>query len=204
MHSDGWKPDRLNYDAIRDHAEAFLGLHNPDREIPVPIEEIVEFHLGVNIVPLSGILDELGIDAFTSGDAKDIHVDQGIFEGSENRLRFSLAHEAGHITMHMSRYANRTYYKTEGWKRIIESTDEDALKWCEYQANSFAGLVLAPSPELNHAYRETLAEVCESLDLGEDDGFVQEAVAQRLAEMFLVSEEVIRRRLQFEGIPGGS
>ena len=45
----------LSYDDVRRRADEFLALHHPDRTIPVPIEEIVEFELGMDIVPTPGL-----------------------------------------------------------------------------------------------------------------------------------------------------
>lgn len=40
------------YDEIRNHADHFLKQYHPSMEIPIPIEEIVEFQMGLNIVTI--------------------------------------------------------------------------------------------------------------------------------------------------------
>jgi len=40
----------MESEEIRIHANAFLVEHNPEGVLPLPIEEIVEFKLGINIV----------------------------------------------------------------------------------------------------------------------------------------------------------
>ncbi|MEM9348435.1 MAG: hypothetical protein AAGB26_17745 [Planctomycetota bacterium] len=50
-----------NFGAI---ASDFLHQHNSDGTIPVPIESIVEFKLGIDIVPVAGLIDTAGINAF--------------------------------------------------------------------------------------------------------------------------------------------
>lgn len=57
--------------------------------MPVPVEEIVEFGFGINIVPVPGLLAVHEVDAFTSRDLKSIMVDLSVFESrSPNRYRF--------------------------------------------------------------------------------------------------------------------
>jgi len=43
--------------------------------VPVPIEEIVEFGLGINIIPLPGLHVSHEIDGFLSADMTEISVD---------------------------------------------------------------------------------------------------------------------------------
>jgi hypothetical protein len=47
-------PDR-SYAELRDIAEHFLVEYHPDGSIPVPVEEIIEFQLGLNIIPMPGL-----------------------------------------------------------------------------------------------------------------------------------------------------
>jgi hypothetical protein len=44
-----------SYEDLRKKADEFLGTYNPAGMIPVPIEEIVEFEFGINIVPVLGL-----------------------------------------------------------------------------------------------------------------------------------------------------
>lgn len=46
---------RLNYEEIRKKANSFLEGHHPTKTIPIPIEEIAEFKLKLDIVPLPGL-----------------------------------------------------------------------------------------------------------------------------------------------------
>ena len=44
-----------SYEDLRRQADAFLAKHHPAGTIPVPIEEIVEFQLSIDIVPMPGL-----------------------------------------------------------------------------------------------------------------------------------------------------
>lgn len=46
----------ISYEDIRNSADNFLKQYHPSREIPVPIEEIIEFQMGLDIVPIPGLL----------------------------------------------------------------------------------------------------------------------------------------------------
>jgi len=86
----------LSYEQIRARANDFLSQYNPSGIIPVPIEEIIEFALKINIVPIPGLQKALETDGFISSDFSTISVDQFVLEERERRYRFTLAHEIGH------------------------------------------------------------------------------------------------------------
>ena len=46
---------RHNYAQLRRYATEFLRKHNPEDKIPVPIEEIAEISLGLDIIPIPGL-----------------------------------------------------------------------------------------------------------------------------------------------------
>ncbi len=64
------------YDEIRNHADHFLIQYHPGMEIPIPIEEIAEFQMGLNIVPIPGLLRAFDVDGFTSSDLFNIYVNR--------------------------------------------------------------------------------------------------------------------------------
>jgi hypothetical protein len=49
-------------------AERFLEEHHPSSEPPVPIEEIVEFGLGLDVVPLPNLYRDFQIESWLSHD----------------------------------------------------------------------------------------------------------------------------------------
>lgn len=48
----GYTAPYHSYEDVRGQADAFLAKHHPAGTIPVPIEEIVEFQLSIDIVPM--------------------------------------------------------------------------------------------------------------------------------------------------------
>lgn len=51
-----------SYEDLRKRADDFLRTRHPSGNIPVPIEEIVEFDFGINIVPVLGLQREFEVE----------------------------------------------------------------------------------------------------------------------------------------------
>jgi hypothetical protein len=104
-----FKAKWLSKDYLNFVASKFLKEYNPSNVIPVPIEEIIEFGLKMDIIPIPGLKDisvdaGLDIDAFISSDLKSITIDQYTMEKRENRYRYTLAHEIAHKLLHEDIY----------------------------------------------------------------------------------------------------
>jgi Zn-dependent peptidase ImmA (M78 family) len=95
---------KLSYEDIRRRADDFLLTHHPSHVLPIPIEDIIDLQLRVNIVPVPSLRQAFDIDAFTSSDCTEITVDEAIYNKQPHRYRFSLAHEVGHILLHAAIY----------------------------------------------------------------------------------------------------
>lgn len=78
MRKEPLAPPILSYEQINEQAEKFLEEHKADKKLPVPIEEIVEFDLGLDIIPFPNLQKDFDIDGFISGDLTSIYVDQFI------------------------------------------------------------------------------------------------------------------------------
>ncbi|MBM4140514.1 MAG: ImmA/IrrE family metallo-endopeptidase [Nitrospira sp.] len=137
-----------SYEDLRKKADEFLHEHHPSGNIPVPIEEIVEFDFGINIVPVLGLQREFEVEGFISGDLKSIYVDEYIYTDRITRYRFTLAHEIGHVVLHRHLYASHKFKSIPRWKEFINSLTEEEHSWLEYQGYAFAGLVLVPKQHL--------------------------------------------------------
>lgn len=186
----------FSYEDIRNFADAFLKQHHPTKEIPVPIEEITEFQLGINIVPTPGLLRTFDVDGFTSSDLSNIYVDEFIYGNRPGRYRFTLAHEVGHIILHKENYQKANFQDIKEWKDFINSIPEKDHGWLEYQAYSFGGLVLVP-----HEHLVEFTKLCvnhikeEGISFEENWDFAWDMIAAQLAKEFEVSTRVIEKRL---------
>ncbi len=140
-------PKFLSYDDLRPEADEFLSEYGGEDEIPVEIEQVVEFDFDMEIIPLEGLRDAIKVDAFLTNDLTVIYVDQYAMQFIEVRYRFSLAHELGHYWLHDELYQTTEIKSVKDFQRVQESLGK-GYKWFEHQANWFAGLVLVPSASL--------------------------------------------------------
>ncbi len=107
------KPRKLKWDEIREQAEDFRQKFvHPADLVPVPIEEIIEFDLQLNIWPIENLLQTIDIDGFLSQDLQTIFVDKTIYMDSRynRRLRFTYAHEIGHLVFCTEKKFNAVYF----------------------------------------------------------------------------------------------
>jgi hypothetical protein len=87
------------YDQLRQLAEEFLAQHHASGTIPVPIETIVEFKLGLEVIPVPGLHDEFEVDGFLALGRKGIYVDEWVMLERLGRYRFTLAYEAARFLL---------------------------------------------------------------------------------------------------------
>jgi hypothetical protein len=68
----------LTNDQLHDAAMAFLRRYHPLDSLPIPIDEIIEFQFGLDIIPTPGLSKGFEIDGFLSKDFSSIYVDDFI------------------------------------------------------------------------------------------------------------------------------
>lgn len=202
--------DILSYDDLRGTAGAFLDQHHPSGTVPVPIEQIAEAKLGIDIVPVPGLQetlrsDDYGVVGFITGDLKEIHVDEWIWHHRYNRYRFTIAHEIGHAVLHRELYESRTFSSVQSWKEFINSIPAELHGWYEWQAYAFGGLVLVPGAPLRESFGRIFAEVRsrvvqEGIPLAKVYDRVWDVVVERVAKEFEVSTAVIEKRVDRDGL----
>jgi Zn-dependent peptidase ImmA (M78 family) len=198
-----FKPKRLSYDDLRQIANKFLKEHHRSDEYPIPIEEIVEFKLGIDIVPIPNLIKTWDVDGFISGDLSEITVDQFILENREERYRYTLAHEVGHLVLHKDIIKKNWPKDIKKYKDMINSIPEEDYRWLEWQAYSFAGLVLVPKKHLEREVCPLIKHVQVYTTLSDEllDP-VWDRIAEKLGPKFCVSKDVIIKRLKYDGYRG--
>ncbi len=187
---------RYSYRQLQDAAEGFLARHHPRMSLPIPIEEIVEFQMELDIVPFPGLRKAFDIDGFTTSDLSTIYVDEYVYATYETRYRFTLAHEVGHVVLHAGFYRAHQWKSIEEWKRSILDTPDEQYSFMEWHANAFAGLVLVPDRALPAQIASCEATIAAVLppDYGDADARF-DFLAECIAQAFHVSREVASRRL---------
>lgn len=90
----------LTNDQMHEITQEVLRRYHPQDTLPVPIEEIIELQLKLDIVPTPGLLKGFEIDGFLTRDFSSIYVDDFVQSNRPTRYRFTLAHEVGHLILH--------------------------------------------------------------------------------------------------------
>lgn len=180
-------------------ADAFRKQYWPQDTIPVDIFEIVEFELDIEIRAISNLREAGDVDALLLGDLKTIVVDQNDFlnDRAQNRLRFSIAHEIGHLMLHRDTFSKIQYSSLDEWIAFFQKIPEDQYTWIEQHAYEFAGRLLVPREKLieklNNAVALAKSAGFDAWDSSGDS--TRQFLAHGIARYFEVSDQVIERRL---------
>lgn len=192
---------------INSVAQNFLNSYWSSHVIPIPIEEIIDLQLGIDIIPIPGLKDAfekvgLDIDAFISSDFTNISVDKYIQEKRSNRYRFTLAHEIGHMLLHRYLYSQFKFDTIAEWLKAIELMPMVGRLMVEWQANEFAGLILVPRMSLKIGFQKALKETEKIINVSYKDrpDFLIDLTIISLASKFEVSEEAMRIRIERDGL----
>lgn len=185
----------LKFSDVLKAANNFLNTYHPSLSLPIPIEEIVEHKMDISLFAIPAIKSLLGIDAFISADFTQLTVDEECFTKFPERTRFSIAHEVGHLILHKDWYSNHGPKDLTDYLDFPDRVDTQLYKYTEIQAHTFAGLVLVPKDQLLEEIKKRLGRI-PSMELPE----ILASAVQDLPEIFKVSDAVILRRLQKEGI----
>ena len=195
------KPPFLKYEDVSAKAEDVLAAYGWDGSIPVDVEALVEFHFGLSIVPVRGLIDKYAVDGFLSLDLTEIYVDESIMEGHPSRYRFTLAHELGHLVLHSEAFRSLDINTKSEWVKFYLGLEENDYGWFERQAYWFAGALLVPEEPLIVQYESVLAKL-ESRGVagGMLSVYSRTQLAGAIAKRFEVSTGVVQRRLKEVGV----
>lgn len=204
---------------IEDQAQLLLAewaqTHPAVTEPPVPIDDILELHLGLNFI-VTDLRGELGhpdvLGGIWFGD-KMIKVDQSldpkIHPKLLGRYRFTLAHEVGHWRLHrqhlMDDPSARSLFEANGDPAFVQRSKASPPE--EVQANTFAACILMPRQMVYDAWfawrgsddpvalsQLTVGDYYPDRQANED--MAMEQFCKPMAERFEVSAQAMRIRLQ--------
>lgn len=199
-----FKAPRYSLSDIWAQADAFRGKYAGDNVVPVDITNIVEFKLDLNLAPISGLASSGDIEALLLGTLDTIVVDQEQFMEDRylNRMRFSIAHEVGHLILHSSQIKALRPATIDEWIEMLDVLDNQEYITIEQQAYEFAGRLLVPPLLLKN---ELLLKrsIVEKI-LAENPQIPQESIIEYLSnsicKKFGVSYYVISKRIKREGL----
>ena len=179
-------------------AEHFLREYGVWGRVPVPIEEIVEFGLGLDIIPIPGLKQGYGIDAFMAVDLQSITVDEYVYARVENRYRFSLAHETAHLVLHRDLFPPSDEQTIDGYMARVRNMSETAYTRLEWQADELAGQILVPQPQLRERFLEA-SRMAEQYGLS-PNGEALYYIANYLGRQFKVSSKTMEIRIKRDAL----
>lgn len=190
----------------------FADKHGPIPEPPIPVEAILESYLGLRI-EFDGLSSMFGEDVLGACYMKQkrIVVDESLDPTqdarTEGRYRFTLAHEAGHWSLH------RTYFISDPRQGVLFSDDGPSFvcrkntrkESMEWQADKFATHLLMPERMMRSEWERiaggrpyiTVRDLQEATAAiqGADPRSVVAALAGMMAGRFQVSTEAMSYRL---------
>jgi hypothetical protein len=192
-------------DQIWKRADEVREKYPAGRSFPVEVLDLAEFDLGLELVPADGLRRLCDTEAVLLGDLKTILVDKDAFTNpkQEYRLRFSVAHEIGHLILHPDVYGQVRPVSVEGWSEFFLNLPDEQYQWLELHANEFAGRLLVPPDRLKAAF-DAAIQRAQASGLRDWDRDADKAevvlsyVASAISKPFKVSADVIKRRLRKE------
>ena len=123
-----YKCEYLSKSQIKVKVENFRNEHWPEKIVPVDMELLLSKRMKIDIIPSRGIKELTKTDAFLKSDLTAIVVDLMQYMDEQdryaNRLRFSFAHEIGHILfdeLGLGTYVKNIEYRTfnpQGSRRL--------------------------------------------------------------------------------------
>lgn len=204
MDLSGFKAPFIPREKIWREADAFRAKHWPAGELPVDVEAIAEFELDLEIRPITGLCSSGNVDALLLGNLETIIVDTDYYRDDRmvNRIRFSMAHEIGHLVLHPDVFSRIAHSSIDEWVAFFQAIPDDQYTWIEQHAYEFAGRLLVPRERLTKEF-EKARELAEARGFTEWDSSgetVRDYIAHGIARVFAVSEQVVSKRLLRENL----
>jgi Zn-dependent peptidase ImmA (M78 family) len=197
---------RLTQEKIREAAEEYRKEHIFDNSLPVDLEHVIEATMGISIIPIESLQKACDMEGFISKDFKTIYVDKDLYTDDRyyKRVRFTIAHEIGHLVLHRSSIDGLKFKTETEWISFRIGINDETLGWFESQASEFAGRLLVPIDQLIESFLETRNVVLKkhsswnAAKINDDELF--SIIAPMICNKFDVSAEVIERRIRKENI----
>lgn len=190
----------ITYDHVGQIVKDFLAKFHPSLELPIPIEGIIEFDLGLHIIPIPFLYKDFGQNGFLSVDRTKIFIDEYQYDNFVEKYRFTLAHEIGHFIMHESFYDGLSFDTQQEYINFLQTTiPQKDLFWFETHGDWFAGHLLVPTKLLEGLCIDLLES---SRDQFSDDDYLPHEfwsyASNELAGPFEVNPIVVEIRIQRE------
>jgi hypothetical protein len=148
----------LSFQDVAQAATDFLKKYHPSFEIPIPIEQIIDVQMGIDIIPFPRLYKDHRLNGFLTHDRSSIWVDEIQGEQFYEKYRYTLAHEIAHYVLHGEIYEEASFKTLQDyikWRLVMPRKE---IGWFEAHGNQFAGHVLVPSGPLLKACHDLSSE----------------------------------------------
>lgn len=167
-------------------------------KLPIDVELIAEKLYKLDLTPIEGIKNLSSTDAYLSCNQKEIAFDPNV---PNVRIRFSIAHELGHLVLHSDLMKEIRFKDYSEWKQILRSLPGYFWGTVEKQANEFAGRLLAPRESIIQIIAEYQPSIKAAYSVVPDDiDSIREYLSIPLAKRFIISEDAMKIRLIKENL----
>jgi len=173
-------------------------------KVPADVLTAIEVRLRLDVIPFPNLLRKYSADAAVMPDFSGIYVDEQSYKFLEgqplwqfNRLRFSLAHELGHIVLHRKLAGDLKFKTLEDFRHWTRQYEESRYM-LEWEANEFAGRLLVPVERLKLDFDKFTSEVQDRFPAWWTNTNLRDALATKLAEEYGVHKDVIACRFDRE------
>lgn len=192
----------FSYSDIGKRAQAFLTEYHPSFEIPIPIEDIADVKMGLDIVPVNNLCKDFGLSGYLTRDRSAIFVDQFQADNYEEKFRYTLAHEVGHYVLHKAFYEDLPFEAPDEYIAWRLSMPPEDMSWFETHGDWFAGHLLVPTNRLEEICAEVVGKyqkIFSKFKTIPDDTWSY--ISNEVATYFEVNPPVAEIRIKKESIP---
>jgi len=177
-------------------------------QLPLDLISFVELDLRLDLIPYDGLKNDFGADAAILADFSGCYIDGEVFDridvvrGSQlNRLRFSIAHELGHLFLHRELFESANIRTPDHLLDWLNEHDGRKYEF-EREANEFAGRLLVPVETLRECFDRMLPAMDGKYGRHAwvSNAEIRSKTAELIAPRFGVHPIAIETRFDREGI----
>jgi Zn-dependent peptidase ImmA (M78 family) len=174
--------------------------------LPVDVLTVIELRLKLDVIPFPDLFQKYSVDAAVLPDFSGIYVDERSYRFLEgkpiwlfNRLRFSLAHELGHIILHRDLVKDLKFTSLQVFRDWTQRCQQSRFS-LEWEANEFGGRLLVPIDRLRKDFDTFVTRIQDQFPAWWTNSDLRSALADQLGEDYGVHKDVVSCRLDREDL----
>jgi Zn-dependent peptidase ImmA (M78 family) len=174
--------------------------------LPVDVLTVIELRLKLDVIPFPDLFQKYSVDAAVLPDFSGIYVDERSYRFLEgkpiwlfNRLRFSLAHELGHIILHRDLVKDLKFTSLQVFRDWTQRCQQSRFS-LEWEANEFGGRLLVPIDRLKKDFDTFVTRIQDQFPAWWTNSDLRSALADQLGEDYGVHKDMVSCRLDREDL----